>query len=178
MQYTDIMLDLETTGTDQQFNAIIQIAAVKFNPITGDVSHDFFDRCLMIAPNRYWQESCRDWWMQRPHVLQGIMNRMEDPKEVLIALRDWAGPNMRMWGKPSHFDHSFLDNYYKQFDMQIPFGFRTANDMNTFIRARYWPETPPNVEKELEFEGAEHNALDDVLHQLKVIYKVMEDTKR
>lgn len=176
--WTDCMVDLETTGTDQQFNAIIQIAAVKFNPKTQEISHDFFDRCLMIAPNRYWQESCVQWWSERkPSVLQGIMARMEDPATVLTALRDWSGGGgLRMWGKPSHFDHSFLDTYYKQFGMQTPFHFRATNDMNTFIRARYWPENPPNWEADIPFEGEKHNALHDVLHQLKVLFHVMENT--
>lgn len=175
-QYTDVMLDLETTGLDQQFNSIIQIAAVKFNAATGEVSPHFFNRCLLPAPNRYWEEGCRSWWGQRPEVLQKIMSRMEEPRDVLVALRDWAGEGMTMWGKPTHFDHSFLATYYKQYDMQIPFHFRYANDMNTFIRARYFPETPPNWERDLEFEGDMHNALDDVLHQLKVVFKVIEMT--
>ena len=178
MQYTDVMLDLETTGLDKQFNSIIQISAVKFNARTGEISHDFFNRSLLPAPNRYWEEGCRDWWSQRSNVLQGIMNRMEEPLPVLVALRDWAGTDTTMWAKPTHFDHAFLDTYYKQYGLQIPFNFRKANDLNSFIRGRYFPETPPNWEQELEFTGDLHNALHDVLHQLKVLFKVLEDTKK
>ena len=172
-----IMVDLETTGTDQAYNHIIQISAVRFDLEAGTVDHDFFDRCLLPAPNRYWQESCREWWGKRPTVLRSIMDRMEDPEKVLVALRDWAGQDAIMWSKPSHFDHSFLDGYFKQYGMQIPFMFRNVNDMNSFIRSRYWPETPPNWERDLPFTGEVHNALHDTLHQIKVLFKVMEDTR-
>lgn len=176
LQFPDVMLDLESTGVDQANNAIIQIAAVKFNLRTGEISHDFFDRCLLPAPKRYWEEDCRNWWSKRPAVIQQIYGRMEDPKGVLEALCEWAGPGCTMWGKPTHFDHSFLDSYFKQFGMQIPFFYRAANDMNSFIRGRYFPHVPPTWEKDLPFEGEAHNALHDVLHQIKVLFKVIEDT--
>lgn len=176
--YDSVMLDMETTGLDQANNAIIQIAAVKFNLRTMAISPDFFNRCLMIAPKRYWEEQCRAWWAKRdPSILKDIWNRMEDPKAVLQGLADWAGPGMTMWAKPTHFDHSFLDSYYKQFDMQIPFVFRVARDMNSFIDGRYFPLTPPDWERTLKFDGQLHNAIDDVLHQVKVLMTVVEDTK-
>lgn len=176
LQFPDCMVDIETTGTDQGYNAIIQISAVKFNLAERTVSLDFFDRCLLPAPNRYWQESCRTWWGQRPEVLQSIMARMEEPEVVMKAFRDWAGQGLRMFGKPTHFDHSFLDSYFKQFGMQTPFHYRESTDMNSFIRGRYWPVTPPWWERDLPFEGDKHNGLHDALHQIKVLFKVVDDT--
>lgn len=170
LQYSDCMVDIETSGLDQANNAILQISAVKFNLKTLAISPETFDRCLMIAPKRYWEEGCRGWWAKRdPTILKSIWERMEDPKDVLQGLSDWAGPGLVMWAKPTHFDHSFLDSYYKQFDMQIPFMYRVANDMNSFIRGRYFPETPPDFERTLPFEGKLHNAIDDVFHQIKVL---------
>lgn len=174
----NVMLDLETTGLDQQHNAIIQISAVKFNPVTQEVSTDFFDRCLLMAPNRYWEEGCRTWWLKgRVETLQNIMARMEDPVTVLKALDEWAGPNPKMWAKPSHFDHSFLDTYYKQFGMQIPFNFRECENLYSFMRARYWPEPLPNFDQVVPFQGTMHNAIYDVLHQIKILFHVLEETK-
>lgn len=175
--FPDVMVDLETTGLSKDHNAVIQIAAVKFNLAERTVDGAFFDKCLMIPPGRYWDEGTRSWWGKRPEVIKGIYSRMEEPKSVLEALRDWAGPNKTMWGKPTHFDHTFLDSYFVSHGMQIPFHFRNANDMNSFIRARYFPASPPAWEVNLPFEGVAHNAIFDVLHQIKVLFHVMDHTE-
>lgn len=174
--FPDVMVDIETTGLNKDRNLIIQIAAVKFNLAERTISHDFFDRALLPLPGRYWDEGTRNWWAKMPNVLQGIMQRMEEPVQVLRDLRNWAGSNSVMWAKPTHFDHSFLDSYYQQIDSQIPFNFRVANDMNTFIRGRYFPERPPAWENDLEFVGDAHNGLHDCLHQIKVLFAVMDNT--
>ena len=175
MDFTHCVVDLETGDTDPARGLVLQISAVKFNPITRAVSHDFFDRCLLPQPNRRWDEGTREWWMKRKDVLQGIMTRMEDTKPVLEALSVWAGyTGMTMWAKPTHFDHSFLSSLYKDYGLQIPFHFRQANDMNSFARGVYWPEEPPPWEKILPFEGEVHNAIHDCIHQLKVIYCLLD----
>lgn len=177
LQYDSVMLDIETTGLDQANNAIVQISAVKFNLKTMAISPEFFDRCLLIAPKRYWEEGCRAWWSKRDKsVIESIWARMEDPQTVLQGLSDWAGPGLVMWAKPTHFDHSFLDSYYKQYGMQIPFLFRIANDMNSFMRGRFFPNPVPDYERNLPFDGKLHNAIDDVLHQIKVLMTAVYET--
>ncbi len=176
-KFPDVMVDIETGGLNKGLNHILQIAAVKFNLAERTISHDFFDRCLLPAPKRYWDESTRVWWGKMPNVLRGIMDRMEEPVDVLRGLSAWTGSSGRtMWGKPTHFDHAFLDDYYQQYGMQIPFHFRIANDMNSFIRARYFPEKAPGWESTLPFSGDAHNGLHDCLHQIKVLFAVMDDT--
>lgn len=178
MLFNDCVLDIETSDTDPARGHILQIAAIKFSAQTGEISTETFDRCLLPLPNRRWDEGTRNWWMKRKDVLQSLLDRMEEPKKVLEDLRDWAGhDNMSMWGKPTHFDHSFLASFYRDLGMQIPFNFRRANDMNSFIRGAYWPEEPPAWEKIIEFKGAEHNAIDDCWHQLRVIFKALKKEK-
>lgn len=176
-EFPDVMVDIETTGTDVGVNAIIQIAAVRFNLEAGTVHHGFFDRCLQMAPRRCWDEGTRDWWMKKPDVIQSIWARGEDPGLVLKDFSEWCGSGLRMWAKPTHFDFAFLENYYTQFDSRIPFHFRTAENMNSWIRGRYWPRPAPDFERDLPFEGTAHNGLHDCLHQVKVLFAVKEDTK-
>lgn len=181
LPFPDIMVDIETTGLNHNNNAILQIAAVKFNLREGTVSHVFFDRCLMIPPQRYWDEDCRNnFWLKDAkmrEVLGTILGRGEDPETVLRAFAEWAGPNARFFGKPTHFDFAFLQNYYESFGLRIPFHYRDANDMNTWIRARYWPQDPPDLEREIEFQGDLHNGLHDALHQVKVLFGHKDNTK-
>lgn len=169
------MVDLETTGTQPETTNIIQIAAVKFNHRTGDVG-DMFDRCMIPRPTRFWDEDTRKWWSSMPTILDGIWSRMEDPFKVMSDFSQWAYGSPVMWAKPISFEFPFIASYYRELGLINPFHFRLAQDQNTFIRARYFPEEAPRVEKELEFEGDEHNALHDVLHQIKTVLTVIERT--
>lgn len=183
MTYPDVMVDLETTGTSPDETAIIQIAAVRFNLQTGEVDPNVFDMCLSIPPGRYWDEGTRLWWSKMPDVLQDIWKRQRPPELVIRAFADWVNagnPNrddLHFWSKPISFDWAFLQSYFRQFQVGNPFHYRYAQDMNTFVRARYYPEVAPNLEKELIFDGSEHNALDDVFHQIKVVLTAYEETK-
>lgn len=179
--YPDVMVDIETTGTQPDQTAIIQLAAVRFNLETKEVDPKVFDMAMRMPPTRYWDESTREWWSKMPTVLDGIWSRMQDPKAVMQAFSDWvvrANPTEhRLWAKPISFEWPFLQGYFREFEVMNPFHFRTSNDLNTFIRARHFPEAPPNYEKTLPFQGDEHNALHDVLHQIKVLFAAYEATK-
>lgn len=169
MDFPDIMVDLETTGTQPETTNIIQIAAVRFNLEAGTVSPDFFDRCLMTTTTRFWDEDTRGWWSKMPELLASIRARGEPAERVLRAFSNWAGTGARMWAKPTSFEFPFLSSYFREFDVMNPFNFRECMDVNTFIRARHFPEMAPKYEKELEFVGTTHNAIDDVLHQIKTV---------
>lgn len=175
MDLPDIMVDLETTGTQPEHSNIIQIAAVKFDHRTGEVG-DHFDRCLLPLPSRYWDEDTRKWWSGMPTILDGIWRRMEPPNQVLMDFAHFAQGSPVMWAKPVSFEFPFITSYYRELGLMNPFHFRLAMDQNSFIRARYFPEEAPRVEKELEFTGQEHNALHDVFHQIKTVLTVIERT--
>lgn len=168
--YKDVMVDLETTGLQSDRNAILQISAVKFNYDTEEISPDFFDRCLIIPKHRAWDESTRDWWIRQDQtIIQEIFQRAEEARKVIKDFADWAYPqgHLRFWSKPTHFDFNFLASYFNDESIVNPFDFREANDMNSFLRGIY---APNNVDKlNIPFTGRPHNALDDVLHQIKVL---------
>lgn len=177
--FTDCMVDIETGDVDPSRGYVFQIAAVKFNAQTREVSPSFFDMCLHpdTQPNRRWEEKTRNWWSKMPETFHGIQLRMEDTKDVLVKFQQWAQGVETFWGKPTHFDFSFLQSLYKDVGLQIPFHYRKANDMNSFARGRYFPDQPPQWERIIEFTGAAHNAMDDCLHQLKVLYKILDGEK-
>ena len=176
MEYYDsAVVDIETGGVHAGRSYVLQIAGVKFNSKTKAVSPDFFDRCLLPQPTRAWDEGTREFWLKRPELLRSMMARMEDTRKVLEDFAQWAGyGSLSFWAKPTHFDFAFLQCLYADYGMQIPFGFRQANDQNSFARGVYFPEEPPKWEKIIPFQGEEHNARDDCLHQLRVIYKLLD----
>lgn len=181
IEFPDVMCDIETTGLNVGSNAIIQIAAVRFNLQKNTVDGNVFDMCLTIPPTRWWQEGTREWWLKdKRELLQSILSRGQDPRMVIQAFYQWAsqgGSSRRFWGKPTHFDFAYLQNYLEEFGYPMPFHYRAANDMNSWIRARYWPNEPPNLEASLDFQGEAHNALHDVFHQIKVLFAHRDATQ-
>jgi hypothetical protein len=180
------MVDIETTGTNYERNAIIQISAVKFDYVTGQVSTDFFDRCLHIHPGRVWDGECRAWWQRQGNVLQEIQSRAEDPYTVMRAFYDWLlvdWPSGRregrqFWAKPTSFDHAFLAHYFNMFGLDFPCHYRFARDVNSFIAGLSGSPDHVTIEEELSFEGDAHNAIFDVLHQIKVLLHAKEQHVR
>jgi hypothetical protein len=171
--YTDIMVDLETTGTQPNRNAVIEIGAVKFNLHERTVSPNAFNRCLKIPKHRHWDESTKQWWQKQGDVLPSILKRGEDPKQVMTAFVDWVNPAqgpLRFWAKPTTFDYMFISSYLHDFDQPVGlFDFREATDMRSFFRGIYYPD-PIDTSDEPEFKGVAHNAIIDCLNQIKLVF--------
>lgn len=184
-RYLDVMVDIETTGTHPEHNAIIQIAAVRFNAVNQTVdASDMFNRCLAVAPNRFWEESTRAFWQGKNlKVFQQIAASMEDPLTVLKAFQEWANKGrdaaldepLRFWGKPTSFDYSFMQSYFRQFNLHFPFHYRYARDMNSYLAGMLGNPDHPQID--VPFTGDQHNALHDVLHQIKTLFVAKEELK-
>lgn len=178
--FTDVMVDIETTSSSSFDNgAIIQIAGVKFNYDTEDVDTRFFDAALSIPPGRYWDESTRQWWSkQKPEILKGIQARARDPRVVMREFYDWllqdypqeTKEGLRFWGKPTHFDFSFIASYFNQYGLTNPCSFRHARDLNSFMAGLSGTPNTQNLEDVVEFVGDKHNAIFDSLHQIKMLF--------
>ena len=169
MSSNNIMVDIETTGIDSSHCAMIQLAAVRFDLDARTVDMSMFDRCLAIPPGRFWDEGTREWWgKQKPEVIQGIYARMEDPVRVMHDFARWCGEGAILWAKPTHFEFPFLQSYAAMTGAQLPFAYWAANDLNSWCRAH----GHDRLDKDLEFEGDEHNALHDVLHQIKTVFEL------
>jgi len=166
----DIMVDIETTGTDMSRNAIIQIAGVRFDYETGTLDTDnMFNRCLAIPGWRTWDLGTHQWWQKQGDVLKNIMSRAEDPRTVLIDFARWvnlSGDSPRLWAKPSHFEFPFISSYYSDFELPIPFGYRETVDLNSFMRGRFNSPGKDAFDKEIPMDGPAHDAIYDTIHQI------------
>lgn len=168
---TDVVVDVETTGTNPQFGAIIQLSAIKFNYETEAVG-GVFDRCLSIPANRFWSESTRQWWgSQKKSVLQGIIGRMEDPRRVIedyFAFICNEGRPLRFWSRGS-FDFYFLASYMEQYDLEMPHQFWAARDTRSFLAGLNGKPTEPDLSW-ITAPGDAHNALRDNVVELKRLF--------
>ncbi len=175
--YNDVMVDIETTGLSVDHSAIIQITAVSFDLQQRQIDHGFFNQCLELPPTRFWDESTRSWWLTMPDTLESIYRRMRDPATVMREFFDWCGGSncgLTFWAKPLSFDFPFLGSYFREFGPCMPFDFRRARDMRSFLGGLAYP-APAFNDGAVPFEGEKHNALFDTLHQVKCLFEATED---
>ena len=182
--YTDIMIDIETTGLEPNRNAILQIGAVKFNKDTQEVSPDFFNMSLSMMPWRSWDQGTLSWWRnQKPGLLESIMLQQKPYKEVMEAFQVYVNEankdllgrthqqGIRFWSKPTHFDFMFIAGYFSDCGLVNPLSYRDANDMNSYIRGLYYPEqVDMDLERSVLHNGDAHDGLQDCFYQLKILF--------
>ena len=172
MVMTDCMVDIETTGLSPDDTAIIQIGAIKFNYDTEEIGEPF-SRCLSIQVGRYWDEDTRGFWMGKNRsVFDTIVARMESPELVMrdfyqYAIRDGS---LRFWAKPTSFDFPFLQSYFRSYSLPMPFHYRTARDLGTYIAARAGGVEHVDM-NHVESGGDLHDALADAVFQLRVLFE-------
>lgn len=175
----DVMIDLETTGTDPSNNAIIQIAAIRFDYERREIG-SVFCRSLAIPYGRYWDEGTREWWAKMPDLFSRIMATAGPPEMVFKDFQTWClntapfSGDQRLWAKPAHFEFPFLQSYARQFGLDLPFHYRNVVDLNSFTRGLANDPGRKPLDKEIEFHGEQHNAFDDVGHQIKVALMAKE----
>lgn len=172
---TDIMVDVETTGTDYESCAIIQLAAVKFNLETQEVSTDVFDKCPAFAPKRYWQEGGREFWQKMPAIYKSFVERQEPVDITLDSFIQWVSKDQpdggyRFWAKPLSFDWPFVEGYFRQYGKRMPFHYRTARDVNSYISGLRGDPSHIDLTDFIPFEGEEHNGLWDAFYQINMLF--------
>lgn len=179
LEFPDVMVDIETGGLDGARNPILSVSAVKFNIKAQTVSPDFFN-CNILPDsiiNRYWDEGTRSWWLKdKRAVLETMLINARPAKDVFVALAQWAGEKANLWAMPTHFDYNWLQQAYKDLGFQIPFHYRSARDVNSFIDGLFYPHQTPTADLwgSIQRTGDLHNALDDCLHQLRYVFQAIE----
>lgn len=185
-QWSDIMVDLETTGTDLTKAGIIQIAAVFFDLKTGEIGPSF-NQCLSL-PDSFanfqfdWDIKTLRWWnstQEKKTILAHILNNAVYPKKVIKDFVSWirvngAGRSLHFWSKPSHFDYSLLDKYFRYYGFENPCIYWKARDMRSYILGLVFPEDLP----ELKLESSDaHNALADVMFQVNELIRITKEKR-
>ncbi len=173
------MIDVETGGTDPGHAPVIQLSAVRFCMKTKTIdTASMFDRCLIPAPGRYWDESTRDWWLNtNPDLLTKILQRGEPAEIVLRAFQNWVfevpvAAHRHMWAKPISFEWPMLAGYFRQFDLELPFHYRYARDANSWLAGRGIEDTSAHWAS-VPFQGEAHNALHDVINQIAGVFAAL-----
>lgn len=173
-QFTDIMVDVETTGKKADLASIVQIGARKFNIKTGEVDTEGFKQSLTELPGRVREEGTMMWWETKVPlaIRKEVFDNPTDATVILEVFAKWCYPagSLRMWAKPSHFDYGFVESHMKQVGWKNPFHYRAVTDMNSFIRGLYKMGDIPEVEfVDPAAKGGAHDALNDVDSQINYL---------
>ena len=173
--FPDLMVDTETTGNDNpEIFGCFQIAAIQFNAKTGEIG-PVFDRVPELLPNRHWTGDTKEFWMVKNRaVYNSIIARSEPAPRVWSDFRDFAlqgAPNggRRFWAKPVTFDWPVVASHMRQLGLPMPFHYRLARDLNSYMAALRDNPDHPNVEADVANGGDQHNALHDAAYQIDLL---------
>lgn len=182
VEWTDVMVDVETTGLNSHINGIIQLSAIKFNLESRKIG-PVFDRMPMLLPFRQWDEDTRNFWqVKNRNVYMEIVGRQEPGPQVFLDFYEWVRSHpqpengIRTWMKPTHFDWGFLASHMQQVDRPMPLHYRYARDLNSFMAGLTGKPDHVSVEKEVPFPegGKEHNALHDNVWQIEQLFHALD----
>ena len=136
---TDVMLDIETFGTNSNA-AIIQVGACFFDMSDGKLSSVFrrnitLTSCLLAGLEV--DKSTIDWWKQQSAEAKASLNA---PAETLGAVLEelasfLSGHNdeLVVWANGTDFDVALVKNAYARAGKRCPFKYNAGRDLRTII---------------------------------------------
>lgn len=190
-KYTDVMIDVETTGMDANQNGILSIAAIPFN-FTGSLSESpalvcnraFYGVCNPIARplRRTWDPKTLNFHIDKNTGLvdgEGdLIYSGSDAVEMFLEFTHFIATTcehgVNFWAKPSHFDYPFVASHLDQLERKKEyadgmgyktplFHYRHVRDLATVHSIIGKRDVEPLT------EGRAHNALADAHWQLSTI---------
>lgn len=172
--FRDVMLDLETLGT-RSSAVIIQMSLIPFDRSTGILGPTFVAfpaQQEQLDLGRTVDASTISFWLSQTKVAQDRVNR---PHSVLRGLyilsRLQAFLNKYManeYGVWSHkeFDYPIISSYASDLGIPKLFHYRSPRDLRTLSDTYQYVTGEPLG---LTFTGVQHDAMDDCLHQIKLV---------
>lgn len=178
MKMNDVMIDIETLGKKRGC-PVLSIAAVQFNPHTGDIGNVFYERMSYAAAISYGtpEISTIAWWdRQSVEARDAAFNGKRLPVLVASEFRAFidsvGGGHCILWGNGSVFDITILEGWLDRVDPLTdasgediyPWKYWNIADLRTLVRL-----AGINI-KDIPFTGDKHNALADALNQVKIAH--------
>lgn len=140
MPKSHVMLDLETLSTRKDA-AIIQIAALEFDPLTGETGRSF--NTFIRNPSGHLDVQTVAWWMQQAQAA-AIGAALASPDScghdatAVSAFAEWLGNDTArgckleaLWSHGATFDLVLLENAFNRNDMAKPWSYKVERDTRT-----------------------------------------------
>jgi exodeoxyribonuclease VIII len=177
--FTDVSIDIETLG--HKYNApILSIGAVAFNRDTGKLGKTFYqeiepDSAIKVGTPT---ASTIAWWITQSKAAQRIFNdsavARENKMHIASALLNFVTyvrslGTPRPWGNGATFDVTIIEHSIDMGTVGLapPWVYWNIRDIRTLVDTA---ETLFGWKKDsVAREGVHHNALDDAVHQAKLV---------
>lgn len=179
--YHDHSIDLETLDTEDDA-VIIEIAIAEFDRNTGEIFRTFqatVDLEMEVKRGATISADTLKFWLdQKADVLRGRLSNSHPAFLVADSVLEFFTTGARsmtsVWGNGATFDVTKLGRFLRRYEVTppwennelIPGGFRFVRDMRTLLDVAR--EKGFN-DKAIPFDGEKHDALNDAIHQAKVI---------
>ena len=169
----NLSIDLETLDTVPS-TKIVSIGAALFDIETGEVGETVYLPCSLHDQNsRTMSASTIMWWMSQSDQARAVFNDSdldllrEQLKMFRASIGDWT--QIKVWGNGATFDISILEDAYTRNAERsdIPWAFWNVRDMRTIVALA--KQLNGFNHRSIVREGTHHNAVDDAVHQAKVI---------
>lgn len=188
----DVMIDIETMANTSN-SVILQIGAVVFDRVSGEISHKFKTNVEAQSGIDIGLEANMDtieWWMSQSEEARSSI--FAEPKQdicsALETLSNWfINTWIKVTGKKTHeydskdiklwchatFDEPILENAYHKCKLKTPWHFRSVRDIRTLVDLSEYI-----VDHSETNSGVAHDALDDCIFQVDYVVKCINKLKR
>lgn len=170
-----LMIDIETLGT-KPGAAVVSIGAAFFDLISGEVGATFYKAIdLELSENGEIDPGTVKWWMRQSDEARAVFSDAEAiPSDDALRNLAWfiaanrSGKKLCVWGNGCTFDNVILDACFRSHGIERPWGNYDDRDVRTIVELGR-AILGINPKSDIPFDGNQHNALDDVLHQVKYV---------
>lgn len=167
-----LMFDLETLDI-RASAAIASIGAVIFDPRSdwiGDTLHLHIDIAGQRAYRRTIGANTVLWWLGQDDTARQtlIAGQQDGPADLLVAIEAFAAfipKDGEIWCNGNSFDLAILGDAYDHFNWNRPWQFHLERDLRTLKGL--------NKGLRIERNGTHHNALDDAIHQARLVQHIL-----
>ncbi|WP_392385088.1 3'-5' exonuclease [Marinomonas primoryensis] len=181
-----IVTDIETKDT-LQTAVILSIGAVVVDTETLKRGEKFHIVISQSQPGRTVSESTMDWWRKQreetPVAFEAVFNLSPKPdlKTALNSFKEWIEETgidrPQVFGNGPEFDNMILEHAFKtELGHSAPWDFGSNQSIRTAVLfGRMLLDINPK--KDLPFIGCQHVALDDAMHEAKILIEVLKAFK-
>lgn len=164
---SDVMFDLETLAVTPDAT-ILSVAAVNVDPAGARIGKGFYTTVSHADQGRRICPATVTWWKNQHDLLRAETFKGECTlEETLKMLGMFIRPNQRVWGNGSSFDIAILEHAFVGAKLKTPWKFWNVRDLRTRIQDA--KELAGFNHKKIPFVGRKHHALDDAVHQAKIL---------
>lgn len=175
----NLMIDIETLGTSSTA-AILSIAAVYFDPLTGALGEEFNRKISLdanIKAGRTIDSRTLQWWMSQDKTAQdnAFCFKTTEETKLTTVLKDFAKfikPDTKPWGNGATFDITIIQTAFDRCKLQVPWAFWNVRDVRTAVELGMIVGVNPK--SDIPFTGVRHDALDDSKHQVKYLSAIFK----